>query len=86
MANIKSAKKRVQVAQKKTLRNKMILSNLKTVIRKFNKAVESGDKDLARENFILATKRLDMAASKGTIHANSAARKKSTLSRKLNAM
>lgn len=86
MANIKSAMKRVKISENKTRRNKMIMSNLKTVIRKFNEAVESGDKDLAQENFVLATKKLDMAASKGTIHANSAARKKSTLSRKLNAM
>lgn len=86
MANIKSSKKRILVSQKKTLRNKMILSNLKTIIKKFNEAVEKGDKNLAKEHFILATKKLNMAASKGAIHANSAARKKSTLSKKLNAM
>ena len=86
MANIKSAMKRVKVAEFKTRKNKMIKTNVKTTIRKFNEAVESGNKEFAQEQFKLATKKLDMAASKGTLHANSAARKKSTLSRKLNAM
>jgi small subunit ribosomal protein S20 len=83
MANIKSAMKRVKVAELKSNRNKKITSNLKTTIRKFNNAIESGNKELANEIFIVATKKLDKAASKGTLHANSAARKKSTLSRKL---
>ncbi len=86
MANIKSAMKRVKVAEFKTRRNKMIMTNIKTNIKKFNQALESGDKELAQEQFRVVTKRLDKAASKGTIHANSAARKKSMLSKKLNAM
>lgn len=83
MANIKSAVKRVKIAELKTNRNKKITSNLKTTIRKFNNAIESGNKELANEIFIVATKKLDKATSKGTLHVNSAARKKSTLSRKL---
>lgn len=81
MANIKSAMKRVKIAELKSNKNKMILSNLKTTIRKFNNAIESGNKELANELFIVATKKLDKATSKGTLHANSAARKKSTLSK-----
>ncbi len=83
MANIKSALKRVRVAEFKTNRNRMILSNLKTTIRKFNSAVEREDKELANELYIEVTKKLDKSASKGIIHANTAARRKSTLSKKL---
>lgn len=83
MANIKSAIKRVRVAEFKTNRNKMVMSNLKTTIRKFNNAVENEDKELSKELYREVTKKLDKAASKGIIHANTAARRKSNLVKKI---
>lgn len=84
MANIKSAKKRINVTQAKTMRNTMIKSALKTKIKKFEAAVASNDVALAQENFKVVVKALDMAASKGILHKNKAARKKSRLAVKLN--
>ena len=78
MANIKSAKKRVKVIERKTLRNKMIKSNLKTVLKK-------ADAEQTAENIVLAIKRVDQACAKGIMHKNKAARKKSQLAKKLNA-
>ncbi|MGN0666248.1 MAG: 30S ribosomal protein S20 [Huintestinicola sp.] len=78
MPNIKSAKKRVKVINNKTLRNKMIKSNLKTVLKK-------ADADTNAESIKLAIKKVDQACSKGIMHKNKAARKKSQLAKKLNA-
>ncbi|ADL51162.1 30S ribosomal protein S20 [Clostridium cellulovorans] len=86
MANIKSAKKRIKVIEKKTLRNKMIKSALKTTIKKFEVAVDAKNAEEAKANFNNVVKALDMAASKGIVHSNKAARKKSRLSAKLSAM
>lgn len=86
MANIKSAQKRIKVTQVKTLRNKMVKSSLKTVIKKFEVAVSSGNVEEAKLALVNATKALDMAASKGIIHKNMASRKKSRLAAKLNAL
>lgn len=86
MANIKSAKKRIKVIEKKTLRNKMIKSALKTTIKKFEVALDTKNAEEAKANFTNVVKALDMAASKGIIHVNKAARKKSRLSAKLQAM
>lgn len=86
MANIKSAKKRIKVTQAKTMRNTMLKSSLKTTIKKFETAVVSNDATLAQENFRLVVKALDMAASKGIIHKNKAAKKKSRLAAKLNGL
>lgn len=83
MANIKSAKKRIKVTETKTLRNKMIKSSLKTAIKKFEVATA---KEEATAAFLNASRALDMAASKGVIHKNMAARKKSRLAAKLNKM
>ena len=84
MPNIKSAKKRVKVIKAKTLRNKMIKSNLKTVLKKADAAVSEGaaDKEAVIRN---AIKKVDQAAAKGIMHKNKAARKKSQLAKKLNA-
>ena len=82
MANIKSAKKRIKVTEKKTLRNKMIKSALKTAIKKF----EANNKAEAATLYVEAARALDMSASKGVVHKNMAARKKSRLAAKLNAM
>lgn len=84
MPNIKSAKKRVKVIATKTLQNKMINSDLKTNIKKANAAVESGAENKA-EAVRVAMKKIDMAATKGILHKNTAARKKAALARKLNA-
>ena len=84
MANIKSAKKRILVIQTKTLRNKMINSKLKTLIKKVNAAVAAGDKTNATESLKVAVKALDQAAAKGILHKNTAARAKSSLAKRLN--
>lgn len=86
MANIKSAQKRIRVIEAKTLRNKMIKSALKTKIRKFEAALTVKNADEAKAAYIEASKALDMAASKGVIHKNKAANKKSKLALKLNAL
>lgn len=83
MANIKSAKKRIKVTAVKTAQNRMIKSALKTAIKKFEAATA---KEEATVLFNQAVKALDMAAQKGVVHKNMAARKKSRLAAKLNAM
>ena len=85
MPNIKSAKKRVKVIEKKTLRNNMIKSAYKTAIKKFEQAIEAGNMEEAKTLFSEATKKIDQAWTKGVIVKNTAARKKSSLSKKLNA-
>ena len=85
MPNIKSAKKRVKIIEKKTLRNNMIKSGYKTAVRKFEEAIEAGKLDEAKVLFSEATKKIDQACAKGVIVKNTAARKKSNLSKKLNA-
>ena len=86
MPNIKSAKKRVKVIEKKTLRNNMIKSAYKTAVKKFEEAVEAGKVEEAKTLFSEATKKIDQACTKGVIVKNTAARKKSNLSKKLNSM
>ena len=85
MPNIKSAKKRVKIIEKKTLRNNMIKSAYKTAVKKFEEAVKAGNIDEAKTLFSEATKKIDQACSKGVLVKNTAARKKSNLSKKLNA-
>jgi len=82
MPNIKSAKKRVKVTSAKNLQNKMLMSNLRTVINKAEAAISSDD-DNKVEVVRYAVKRIDQACAKGLIHKNSAARKKSALATKL---
>ena len=86
MPNIKSAIKRVSVIEKKTLRNNMIKSGYRTAVKKFEEAVAEGDKAKAGTLFSEATKKIDQACTKGVIVKNTAARKKSNLAKKLNAM
>ncbi|MCI9449492.1 MAG: 30S ribosomal protein S20 [Clostridiales bacterium] len=86
MPNIKSAKKRVKVIESKTLYNKMFKSQLRTIIKKYNAAVESGDKAAATEAYKLAVKKIDQAAARGILHKNNAARRKSQFTVKLNGM
>lgn len=85
MPNIKSAIKRVNVIEKKTLRNNMVKSGYKSAVKKFEQAVEAGNKEEATKLLALATKKVDQACTKGVIVKNTAARKKSSLSKKLNA-
>jgi len=84
MANIKSAKKRILVINKKTARNRRIKSHLKAILKNFESAVHAGDLSTAKEKLVLAEKRLMQAAAKGTIHKNTAARKVSRLTKKFN--
>ena len=86
MANIKSAKKRILVNQTKALQNQMVKSQLKTVLKKYNLAVESGDKVAASELYKLAVKKVDQAVAHGILHKNNAAHKKSALTLKFNKM
>ena len=85
MPNIKSAKKRVKVIEKKTLNNNMIKSSYRTAVKKFEEAIEAGKMEEAKKLFSDATKKIDQACTKGVIVKNTAARKKSALSKKLNA-
>ena len=86
MPNIKSAIKRVDVIEKKTLRNNMIKSEYKTACKKFELAVADGKKDDAEKLFKVAVKNIDGACSKGIIKKNTASRKKSNLAKKLNTL
>ncbi|MBE5752999.1 MAG: 30S ribosomal protein S20 [Clostridiales bacterium] len=86
MPNIKSAKKRVLVIEKKTQVNKAIKSALKTQIKKFLAVVASGDKEQATKVYSETVSAIDSAASKGILHKNNAANKKAKLAKKLNAM
>ncbi len=86
MPNIKSAIKRVKVIDKKTLQNNMVKSAYKTAVKTFEAAVAEGDKSKAEEAFKVAVKKVDQACTKGVIKANTASRKKSNLSKKLNTL
>ena len=86
MPNIKSAIKRTRIIEKKTLQNNMVKSEYKTAVRKFEAVVTAGNVEEAQKLYSEATKKIDMACSKGVIVKNTAARKKSTMSKKLNAM
>ena len=86
MPNIKSAKKRVLVNETKAAQNKAAKSALKTDIKKFDAAVAEGNRSEADVAYKVAVKAVDQAAAKGLLHSNNAARKKSSLTRKLNAM
>ena len=86
MPNIKSAIKRVNVIEKKTLRNNMIKSSYKTSVKKFEQDIEAGNVEDAKKLFVEATKKIDQACTKGVIVKNTAARKKSNLAKKLNAV
>ena len=86
MPNIKSAIKRVNVIEKKTLRNNMIKSEYKTAIRRFEEAIANNNIEEATKLFSVATKKIDQACTKGVIVKNTAARKKSKLAKKLNTL
>ncbi|WIX83374.1 30S ribosomal protein S20 [Amycolatopsis carbonis] len=84
MANIKSQIKRITTNEKARQRNLAIRSSVKTAIRKFREAADSGDKTKALELQRDAARKLDKAVTKGVIHANQAANKKSALAKRVN--
>ena len=84
MPNIKSAKKRVLVAQTKAMQNKAVKSALKTHMKKFDAAVAEGNRSEADIAYKVAVKAMDQAAAKGLVHKNNAANKKSSMTIKLN--
>ena len=86
MANIKSQKKHILTNEKARLRNNAVKSELKTAIRAVNTAVESTDKDAAAAALVAASRKLDKAVSKGVLHKNNAANRKSAISKKVNAL
>ena len=77
MANIKSQIKRIKQNEKRRVRNKSVKSELRTEIRKFREAVDSSDLDTAQSALRYACRKLDQAATKGVIHKNQAANRKS---------
>ncbi|MCL1874507.1 MAG: 30S ribosomal protein S20 [Clostridiales bacterium] len=86
MANIKSAKKRVLIAEMRRQRNMAEKSRMKTQLKKFTEAVSSGDKSSAQGQLAASVRILDKVASKGIIHKNTAARRKANLYKVFNQM
>ena len=86
MANIKSAKKRIQVAKARNERNKSIKSAVKTAIKKVEAAVAAKDKEAAAAALLDATSAIDKATSKGVYHKNTASRKVSRLAKAVNSI
>jgi small subunit ribosomal protein S20 len=83
LANIASAKKRVRQARKRSLQNNKVKSQIRYSVKKFLEAINSADSDNIQASFKEAIKIIDKAASKGVIHKNAAARKKSSLYKRL---
>ena len=83
MANIKSQIKRNKQNEKRRLRNKSVKSSLKTAVRKFDAALSDGDAEEATLRAREASRKLDKAVSKGVIHKNQAANKKSSIAKRL---
>jgi small subunit ribosomal protein S20 len=84
VANIKSQIKRVKTNEKRRQRNKSVRSAVRTAVRKFREAVEAGNNDEAAELQRAASRALDKAASKGVIHKNQAANRKSAMAKRIN--
>ena len=82
MANIKSQQKRILTNERRRLRNKSVKSSLHTAVRAFREAAAEGDKAKAGELLVSTSRKLDKAASKGVIHKNQAANKKSAMAKK----
>ncbi|WP_435300345.1 30S ribosomal protein S20 [Timonella sp. A28] len=86
MANIKSQVKRIRTNEKARLRNKAYKSELKSAVRDTRKAIEAGDKEAATAALQVASRKLDKAVSKGVIHLNQAANRKSALAKAVAAL
>lgn len=86
MANIKSQIKRIKTNEKARQRNKSVRSALKTAIRRFRSATDSGNKEAALVELQTASRGLDKAVSRGVIHANQAANRKSAMAKRVDAL
>jgi small subunit ribosomal protein S20 len=86
VANIKSQIKRIKTNEKARLRNKSVKSSLRTAVRRFREAADAGQRDEAVDAMRRASRQLDKAVSKGVIHANQAANKKSAMAQRANAL
>lgn len=86
MANIKSQIKRNRQNEKARMRNKAVKSSLKTAVRKFREAAETGDAAAASAAMLVASRQLDKAVSKGVIHKNQAANRKSAIAKRAAAL
>ncbi|NHM30382.1 30S ribosomal protein S20 [Neobacillus terrae] len=86
MPNIKSAIKRVKTSEDRNAQNTTAKSAMRTAVKKADAAVVNNDSAVAKEVFAEAARKLDKAAAKGLIHKNAAARKKSRLAKKINAL
>ena len=84
MANVKSAKKRIRVIEKKTLRNRMIKSQVKTAVKKVYASISAGNVEETKANLTAAVSVIDKAKSKGVFHKNTAARRVSRLTKAVN--
>ena len=86
MANIKSQIKRIRTNEAARQRNKGVKSSIKTAVRNFRQTAESGDREATLAALTAASRQLDKAASKGVIHANQAANKKSAMAQRVNTL
>ena len=86
MPNMKNAKKRILVNQKKEVSNNNYAATMKTAVKNVERAINSKDKDAATEKYKVAVKAIDKAAQKGAVKKNTCARNKSRLSKKINEM
>ena len=86
MANIKSAIKRIRQAEKRRVRNAKVRSSMRTAVKTARESIAEGQAAPAREAVLRTIRTLDKAVTKGVIHRNVAARKKSRLTRQLNAL
>ena len=86
MANIKSQLKRIKTNEKARLRNKGVKSSLKTSVRKFREAADAGERETATQLLAQASRQLDKAASKGVIHKNQAANRKSAMAKRVESL
>lgn len=86
MANIKSQIKRIKTNEKARQRNKSVRSALKTAVRRFRVAADAGNKEAALAELKVASRDLDKAVSKGVLHANQAANRKSAMAQRANAL
>jgi small subunit ribosomal protein S20 len=84
VANIKSQIKRIKTNEKAQIRNKSVRSSLKTAVRRFRDVVTTGDSAQVAQELRAASKALDIAVSKGVLHANAAANKKSAMAKAAN--
>jgi small subunit ribosomal protein S20 len=84
VANIKSQIKRIGTNEAARLRNKSVKSSLKTAVRQFRDVAEAGDREATQSALVSASRQLDKAVSKGVIHKNQAANKKSAMAQRAN--